>query len=315
MEENKTEALQTEDEARKAQPETAAPASPGFSQETLQALAKAVAAYMQPGTQAPGTESQPVQTTAAKMPPAPMSPAQDPETEKELTPEEKRAAEAAQKEEMKRKRRRRRIRELRALVIKTAVLLVVIYVLFFKIVGVTVMPNGDMYPRIDNGDLILYYRIDKDVKAQDIIVFTKDGDALRQIMSEREGEAPDLSLGIRLPNQKAGLAHTLGEKLGLVLPENMEIYVCRVVAAEGDTVEITDDGSLLVNGNSMFESNIFYPTTLYTGFTEYPLTLGKGQCFVMADKRNGGADSRFFGPVDEEEILGTVITIVRRNNL
>lgn len=313
MEENKTEALQTEDEARKAQPETAAPASPEFSQETLQALAKAVAAYMQPGTQAPGTESQPPQTPAATMPPAPMAPAQVPQTERVLTPEEKRAAEAEQKEELKRKRRKRRIRELRALVIKTAVLLVVIYVLFFKIVGVTVMPNGDMYPRIDSGDLILYYRMDKDVRAQDIIVLKQDGDALRQMMNEREGNAPDMA--IRLPGQKGGLLRGLAETLGLVLAENEEMYVCRVVAAEGDTVEITDGGSLLVNGNSMFERNIFYPTTAYTGFVEYPIQLGAGQCFVMADKRDGGADSRFFGPVDKDEIMGTVITIVRRNSL
>ena len=35
----------------------------------------------------------------------------------------------------------------------------------------------------------------------------------------------------------------------------------------------------------------------------------------MADFRNGGVDSRFFGPVTAEEIRGTVITVVRRNNL
>lgn len=313
MEENKTEALRPAEEATQAQPETEAPASQEFSQETLQALAKAVAAYVQPGTQAPNAQSQPVQTPSAMTPPAPMAPAQAPETERELTPEEKRAAEAEQKEELKRKRRKRRIRELRALVIKTALLLVVIYVLFFKIVGVTVMPNGDMYPRIDSGDLILYYRLDKDVRAQDIIVLKQDGDALRQMMNEREGNAPNMA--IRLPDQKGGLLRGLAETLGLVLAENEEIYVCRVVAAEGDTVEITDTGSLLVNGNSMFERNIFYPTTAYTGFVEYPLRLGKDQCFVMADKRNGGADSRFFGAVDKEQIMGTVITIVRRNSL
>ena len=48
---------------------------------------------------------------------------------------------------------------------------------------------------------------------------------------------------------------------------------------------------------------------------EYPLTLSEGEYFVLADYRNGGADSRFFGAVKEDEILGTVITILRRNNL
>ena len=31
--------------------------------------------------------------------------------------------------------------------------------------------------------------------------------------------------------------------------------------------------------------------------------------------RVGGNDSRWFGPVNKREILGTVITVVRRNNL
>ena len=313
MEENKTEALREVEEKTPAQPEAAAPASPEFSQETLQALAKAVAAYMQPEQQAPSAESKPAENPPAAAP----QQGQNPPVERELTPEEKQAAEAAKQEELKRKRRKRRIRELRALAIKTALLLVVVYVLMFKIVGVTVMPNGDMYPRIDSGDLILYYRLDKDVKAQDIIVMTQNVDYLRQLMNERQGSGPDLSLA-RLPRTQRGLGallHSIGVNLGIVLPDEEEIYISRVVAVEGDTVEITDDGYLLVNNNHMIESNIFFPGTVYTGFTEYPLTLGKGQCFVMADRRNGGADSRFFGPVDEDQILGTVITIVRRNNL
>ena len=65
----------------------------------------------------------------------------------------------------------------------------------------------------------------------------------------------------------------------------------------------------------MIESGIFYSTYPYQGYTEYPLTLKAGECFVLADSRQGGADSRFFGPVKQEEILGTVITILRRNNL
>ena len=89
----------------------------------------------------------------------------------------------------------------------------------------------------------------------------------------------------------------------------------RVVAAGGDTVEVTEQGQLVVNGNSMIETNIFYSTPEYAGFVEYPLTLGPGEYFVLADYRNGGADSRFFGPVKQSDILGTVITIIRRNSL
>jgi signal peptidase I len=66
----------------------------------------------------------------------------------------------------------------------------------------------------------------------------------------------------------------------------------------------------------VIETNIFYPTRPYEeGVTVYPLTLGEGEYFVLADQRNGGMDSRYFGIVREEEIRGIVITVLRRNNL
>ena len=159
--------------------------------------------------------------------------------------------------------------------LRLVIILAVIWVLFFVIVGVTHMPSADMYPRIDMGDFVLFYRLDKDVKAQDIIVLEK--------------EVPSL--------------------------EGRHLFICRVVAVAGDTVEITEDDHLIINGNTVVEPNIFYSTARYEGYTEYPLTLQEGECFVLADSRNGGTDSRFFGPVTRDEIDGTVITIVRRNNL
>ena len=173
------------------------------------------------------------------------------------------------------RRSERGVRDYQSLLIRFAALLLVIWLLFFQIVGLTHMPNADMSPRLDAGDLLLFYRLAKDVSAQDIIVIEK--------------AAPD--------NPKK------------------QLFVCRVVAVAGDVVEITDDEQLKVNGHSMIEQNIFYPTARYEGFTEYPLTLGEGQCFVLADWRIGGSDSRYFGAVEKSEILGTVITVVRRNGL
>ena len=45
------------------------------------------------------------------------------------------------------------------------------------------------------------------------------------------------------------------------------------------------------------------------------MTLGAGQCFILADQRQGSEDSRYFGPVDYSELDGTVITVMRRSNL
>ena len=173
------------------------------------------------------------------------------------------------------KRSERSVKSYQYFLLQLVILIVVLWVLFFKIVGITTCPTADMYPRIDAGDLVLYYRLDTDVKAQDVIVIEK--------------MTPD--------------------------SEKKEQFVLRVVAVAGDTVEITDGERLVVNGNTMIETNIFYATPRYEGFVQYPLQLEEGQCFVLADSRNGGSDSRYFGVVDKSEILGTVITIARRNNL
>ena len=169
------------------------------------------------------------------------------------------------------KRKRRRRRALRSFLFRLLALVLVVYVLFFHIVGVTIMPNEDMVPRLDAGDLLLYYRLERSPQIQDIAV-------IRRADSGRQ-------------------------------------YVLRVIARPGDTVEITDERGLSVNGNALSEPYIYYPTKPYMYQVEFPIVLGEGEYFVLADYRNGGEDSRYFGPVTQDEIEGIVITVLRRNNL
>ena len=231
------------------------------------------------------------------------------------------ANQAAQAQaDRKAKARKRRRRAARDLVIRLALLLLVVYVLFFHLVGVAIMPNGDMYPRVDAGDLVLYYRLDSNIRAQDIIVFKKPTASLElPEATEWDGDEEEIEAAPAAPAvkpEKSAVRKAL-DWLGFQDPndEPTTLFVCRVVATAGDTVEISEGERLIVNGNTMIESNIFYPTPEYYGFVNYPLTLGEGEYFVLADYRNGGSDSRFFGAVREDEILGTVITIMRRNKL
>ena len=124
------------------------------------------------------------------------------------------------------------------------------------------------------------------------------------------------------PNLKAGdllmyyqLSKDFVAQDVVVLKKNDTVYVGRIVAKGGDTVDITDSGNLVINGNNMIESNIYQPTVRYEGFINYPVSLSDGEYFVLADLRSSGEDSRYYGTVSESEILGKVITVVRRDHL
>ncbi len=206
-------------------------------------------------------------------------------------------------EEKRKRRRRRRWKAFRGFLFRTLALLLVVYVLLFHIVGITTMPNGDMYPRIDSGDLVLFYRLEENYKYQNVVVIDKAVDANGPVIL---GNQPEKSfvrkaldfLGFKDPD----------------MPETTR-FVCRIVAGPGDTVDFPEGERLTVNGNALVESNIFYTTQVYEGYENFPITLKENEYYVMSDYRRGGVDSRFFGPVKFDEIQGVVITIMRRNNI
>ena len=175
-------------------------------------------------------------------------------------------------EEMKGRRNKKRrppLQNTQRFLAHLLVLIIIIWLMFGLVFGAFTARTNDMYPRIDQGDLVLFYRMDQDFKAQDVIVVKKDG----------------------------------------------KRYLGRIVAAGGDTVEINSESRLVINGHQILESNIFYSTPRYDTDITYPLTVPEGSYFVLADNREGGTDSRYYGTVSKEEIIGTVFNVMRRNNL
>ena len=152
---------------------------------------------------------------------------------------------------------------------RLAFLAVLLCILFGMVFGLAVMRDDDMSPRISAGDLMLFYRLEDTLRAEDVIIFEKEG---RQ-------------------------------------------YTGRIVAVGGDTVEVTEDARLMINGSYVAESNIYYSTPRYESEVAYPVTLGEGQVFVLCDYREGARASRYFGPVEKTEIQGKVITVIRRSEL
>lgn len=74
----------------------------------------------------------------------------------------------------------------------------------------------------------------------------------------------------------------------------------RVVALGGETVE-SRDGQLFVNGEPLDEP--YLQAGIETNGVEVT-TIPSGHIFVMGDNRGDSRDSRFFGPLPEELIIG-----------
>ena len=102
-------------------------------------------------------------------------------------------------------------REWRWFLIRLLILIGILYLLFGVMFGITTVKNEDMAPRISAGDLVLYYRLDKQPLAGDIIICNKNG----------------------------------------------KQYVDRVIAKGGDSVEITEEGTVKVKGRGQRSLHAF----------------------------------------------------------
>ena len=80
----------------------------------------------------------------------------------------------------------------------------------------------------------------------------------------------------------------------------------RVVAAAGDTVEVSN-GVVTLNGLSERGSYNITRTDAREGGPAYPLLLRRGEYFVLGDKRESALDSRAFGVITREQILGRLL--------
>ena len=91
-----------------------------------------------------------------------------------------------------------------------------------------------------------------------------------------------------------------------------EPIVKRVVATEGQTVDIDfRAGIVYVDGVALEEEYTYTPTHLSEGM-EFPLVVEEGCLFLMGDNRGDSRDSRApeIGLVDEREILGRAVFLM-----
>lgn len=122
--------------------------------------------------------------------------------------------------------------------------------------------------------------------------------------------------------QDGDMAHTLseGDLIAVVRTKDVERgdivllsagggqkMVRRVIALAGDTVDLSPEGIVIVNGAVKYER---YVSQMVRGEcdTQFPCTVPAGRLFVLSDDRTSVTDSRydFPGMIAQEQLIGRV---------
>jgi signal peptidase I len=155
------------------------------------------------------------------------------------------------------------------------------------------IPSASMEPTLVEGDRVLVEKISGhfgDPTRGDVVVFEKD----------LGGVAPkgDGSFVSDITNAFRGL---FGFPTG-----TSQDFIKRVIGVGGDTIE-GRDGRVFVNGEPIDEPYLPVGTEI-SAFG--PVEVPEGKLFVMGDNRNNSDDSRNFGPIDIDQVVGHAFLLI-----
>lgn len=88
--------------------------------------------------------------------------------------------------------------------------------------------------------------------------------------------------------------------------DNGKILIKRIIALPEETIRIDNDGNIYIN-DKILQEEYGTETILDAGIAIQKFQLAEKEYFVLGDNRNNSRDSRVFGPIKEEQIIGKVI--------
>jgi signal peptidase I len=154
------------------------------------------------------------------------------------------------------------------------------------------IPSESMEPQLATGDRVVVSRLSYELhepRRGDVVVF--DDPTQPPVVD-------DSLLPVRLGREAL-------EALGVVEPRGREL-IKRVIALPGETVW-AQGGQVVIDGRALDEPYLTTP-----GITDdfAPVRVPEDHVFVMGDSRRNSKDSRRFGPVPTELVVGRAIARV-----
>jgi signal peptidase I len=154
------------------------------------------------------------------------------------------------------------------------------------------IPSSSMEDTLNINDRVLVnkitYRVG-DIAHGDVIVFDDPRGGFE--------ESPESVVDSALRN--------VFESIGLATPRSE--FIKRVIGLPGDTVE-GKDGHVYVNGKRLVEPYLKEPAYFIPPFG--PVSVPHGQLFVMGDNRAASQDSRYFGTIPIDDVVGKAFVII-----
>lgn len=156
-------------------------------------------------------------------------------------------------------------------IVVSAVVVVLLFTFVFKIVGIK---GESMTDTLMEGDKVLVYSCNYTPEVGDIVVISRNAS---NIIEDESGEH--------------------------------ERIIKRVIATEGQTVDINDSGLVSVDGVEIADSYIREYKSTFKKDVQFPHVVKEGCVFVLGDNRRNSLDSRSsgIGDVDVRYILGKAV--------